>query len=96
MVWTKFDLPAAPITTENPLGDLEPEVRKRVNAFVDETFVRVCGKESVIWFKNWGSLKSIHAIEHFHVMLFDPDMEFVRNITGGDVPLSEKVDRSMP
>jgi hypothetical protein len=41
----------------------------------------------VIWFKNWASLKSIHAVEHFHVMLFDPDPEFVREVTNGDVPL---------
>ena len=45
----------------------------------------------VIWFKNWRSLKSVHAVEHFHVMLFDPDPEFVREITNGDVPLSQKV-----
>ena len=44
----------------------------------------------MIWFKNWKSLKSVHAVEHFHVMLFDPDKEFVRDVTGGDVALSEK------
>ena len=45
----------------------------------------------VIWFKNWKSLKSIHAVEHFHVMLYDPDPKFVEEITGGDVPLSRRV-----
>jgi hypothetical protein len=45
----------------------------------------------VIWFKNWRSLKSVHAVEHFHVMLFDPDPGFVKEITNGDVPLSQKV-----
>lgn len=45
----------------------------------------------VIWFKNWKSLKSVHAVEHFHVMLKDPDMGFVEVITQGDVPLVEKV-----
>lgn len=44
----------------------------------------------VIWFKNWQSIKSIHAVEHFHVMLFDPDPGFVREVTGGDVPLWER------
>ena len=53
----------------------------------------VCNKENVIWFKNWSSLKSIHAVEHFHVMLFDADKEFLVRITGGDVPLSEKVGK---
>ena len=93
VVWTKFDLEAAPVSASNPIGDLTPEARQAINGFVDKTFVSVCGKDSVIWFKNWSSLKSIHAVEHFHVMLFDPDMDFVRNITIEDVPLAEKVGR---
>lgn len=44
----------------------------------------------VIWFKNWKALKSIHSVEHFHVMLFDPDPAFVEGVTHGDVPLSRK------
>lgn len=56
-----------------------------VTAFVDRTFVDRCGRENVIWFRNWSSLKSVHAVEHFHVMLFDPDLRFVEEITGGDV-----------
>ena len=59
---------------------------------MNETFISTCGEENVIWFKNWEALKSIHAVEHFHVMLFDPDMEFVNRITGDDVPLAEKVE----
>lgn len=38
----------------------------------------------VIWFKNWAALKSIHAVEHFHVMLYDPDEQFVKEVTKGD------------
>ena len=45
----------------------------------------------VIWFKNWAKLKSVHALEHFHVMLFDPDPAFVDRITGGDIPLSKRI-----
>ncbi|KAK3055602.1 hypothetical protein LTR09_003522 [Extremus antarcticus] len=93
VIWTKFELPAEPITAANPIGDLRPEARRQINDFVDKTFVSVCGRENVIWFKNWSSLKSIHAIEHFHVMLFDPDREFVRRITNGDMPLAEKVGK---
>lgn len=44
----------------------------------------------VIWFRNWKSLKSVHAVEHFHVMLYRPDMEFVHEVTDGDVPLIDK------
>lgn len=46
-----------------------------------------------LWFKNWASLKSIQAVEHFHVMLYDPDPELVNTLTHGDIPLSERVKR---
>lgn len=36
-------------------------------------------------------MKSIHSVEHFHIMLKAPDMEFVHEITHGDVPLVEKL-----
>jgi len=90
VVWTKFDLTVDPTSPE---GDLTSEARAGIDRFVDEVFVSKCGKQNVIWFKNWSSLKSIHAVEHFHVMLFDPDREFVKQITGGDVPLAEKVGK---
>lgn len=73
---------------------MSAETRELVNGFVDETFVSKCGRENVIWFKNWSSLKSIHAVEHFHVMLFNPDMDFVREVTHGVTPLFEKVKAS--
>lgn len=43
-----------------------------------------------IWFKNPPSLKSVHSVEHIHVMLFDPDPDFVRHVTNGDVPRCQK------
>lgn len=36
-------------------------------------------------------MKSVQAVEHFHVMLCDPDPRFIEEITNGDVPLSAKV-----
>lgn len=45
----------------------------------------------VIWFKNWAALKSVHALEHFHVMLYDPDASFIASVTDGDVPMCEKL-----
>ncbi|KAL1953942.1 hypothetical protein VTO42DRAFT_2020 [Malbranchea cinnamomea] len=65
--------------------------RKEIDDFVGRTFRSRMPAGQVIWFKNWKSLKSVHAIEHFHVMLHKPDMEFVREITQGDVPLVEKM-----
>ncbi len=93
VVWTKFELETAPVSSSDPVGDLTPEARQAINDFVDRTFVSVCGRDNVIWFKNWSSLKSIHAVEHFHVMLCDPDEDFVRDITHEDIPLAEKVGR---
>ncbi|GAB7350171.1 hypothetical protein MBLNU459_g0835t1 [Dothideomycetes sp. NU459] len=86
VVWTKFGFDVEPVT-----GDLVPEAREEINDYVMATFCSRVRAENVIWFKNWGSLRSIQAIEHFHVMLFDPDMSFVRDITNNDVPLAEKI-----
>ena len=86
VVWTKFDLEDDPAT-----DDLTPTARAEIDAFVDKIFCERVGKEKVIWFKNWRSLKSIHAVEHFHVMLYDVDPAFVQEVTNGDVSLLEKV-----
>ncbi|RFU25663.1 hypothetical protein B7463_g10683, partial [Scytalidium lignicola] len=85
VVWTKFELLDDPLT-----DDLTDEARREIDEYVDETFSKRVGKENVIWFKNWKSLKSVHAVEHFHVMLYNPDPQFVKEITNGDVPLSLK------
>ncbi|KAF2010616.1 hypothetical protein BU24DRAFT_427731 [Aaosphaeria arxii CBS 175.79] len=88
VVWTKFDLPEAPGT-----DDLEPALRAQIDAYVERTFVKEGGlpPTSVAWFRNWQSLKSVHAIEHFHVMLYEPEAGFVERITGGDVPMAALV-----
>lgn len=90
VIWTKFSLPSNPITSTDPDGDLTPEARTAINDFVQKHFVKVCGQENVIWFKNWSALKSIHAVEHFHVMVFDEDGRFsghggvLGDMAGGD------------
>ena len=86
VVWTKFDLEDDPAT-----DDLTPKARQEIDDFVERTFCSKVPRDRVIWFKNWRSLKSIHAVEHFHVMLYDPDMEFIREITHNDIPLAIKV-----
>ncbi|RDL36885.1 Uncharacterized protein BP5553_06237 [Venustampulla echinocandica] len=86
VVWTKFGLQDDPTT-----GDLTDKARGEIGAFVEEKFERRVGADNVIWFKNWGSLKSIRSVEHFHVMLFDPDPAFINEITNGDIALSRKV-----
>ncbi|KAL8755306.1 MAG: hypothetical protein Q9199_003746 [Rusavskia elegans] len=86
VVWTKFDLPDDPDTKE-----LTKEMRREIDEYVDRMFCQAVPKENVIWFKNWKSLKSIHSVEHFHVMLFDPDPDFVEQVTHGDIPVSRSI-----
>ncbi|KAI9778714.1 MAG: hypothetical protein M1839_007945 [Geoglossum umbratile] len=86
VVWTKFDFDDDPST-----DDLTTKARKEIDDFVNQTFCTRVKPENVVWFRNWKSLKSIHAVEHFHVMLLDPDMDFVREITENDVPMVEKL-----
>ncbi|KAI9734241.1 MAG: hypothetical protein M1834_002345 [Cirrosporium novae-zelandiae] len=44
----------------------------------------------VAWFRNWGEIQSVKGPDHFHVLLNDPDLEFVKKITNNDVPLYAK------
>ncbi|KAK9653043.1 hypothetical protein HCH54_002986 [Aspergillus fumigatus] len=85
VVWTKFELEDDPAT-----DDLTPQARKEIDDYVTRTFRSRMPAEQVIWFKNWKSLKSVHAVEHFHVMLYQPDMEFVKEVTQGDVPMTAR------
>ncbi|KAI0913658.1 hypothetical protein F4823DRAFT_622059 [Ustulina deusta] len=86
VVWTKFDLEDDPAT-----DDLTAKARAEIDAFVLKTFGSRVPSDHYIWFKNWRSLKSVQAVEHFHVMLYDPDPAFIDEVTKGDVPLIRKV-----
>ena len=90
VVWTKFLIEDDPQT-----DDLTDSSREMLEQFVKKTF---CDEtdggipwEQVVWFKNWKSLKSVQALEHFHVMLYKAPKEFLANVTGGDRPMSEKL-----
>ncbi|KAJ5773463.1 hypothetical protein N7457_008359 [Penicillium paradoxum] len=86
VVWTKFELKDDPAT-----GYLTASAQAAIESYVQVTFCSRVPPEQVVWFKNWKSLKSVPGLEHFHVMLHRPDMEFVREITRGDVPLINRV-----
>ncbi|KAF7892617.1 uncharacterized protein EAF02_000155 [Botrytis sinoallii] len=77
VVWTKFAL-----EDDLETGDTREDAKRDIQTWVDRVFGEKCGGENVIWFRNWRSLKSIHSVEHFHVMLYDPAPEFVRKVTG--------------
>ncbi|KJX94033.1 hypothetical protein TI39_contig4224g00001, partial [Zymoseptoria brevis] len=86
VVWTKFTLPTNP---DSPTGDLTSAARNAVQAFVDRKFGSVCGEENVLWFRNGAALKSVRAVEHFHVLLRDARPEWVEEWTGGSKALAE-------
>ncbi len=107
VVWTKFDLEEDPRTgdlTDAARAGIESFVHKTLSPRLSPDQV---GHQSglrpprnsessppclqYIWFKNWRSLKSVHAIEHFHVMLYDPVPELIQALTNGDVPLSRRL-----
>jgi hypothetical protein len=83
VIWTKFELEDDPVT-----GRSTKESQEEIEAYVQKTFALKV--KELVWFKNWKSLKSVHAVEHFHVMLYKPDAEFLREITNGDVAMTEK------
>ena len=43
----------------------------------------------IVWFRNWKTLKSVGAVEHFHVMIFDSDPDIVTEVTNADKPVCE-------
>lgn len=59
VVWTKFLLEDDPAT-----DDLTLTARQEIEDFVGRTFCGSDGipRDQVVWFKNWKSLKSIHAL----------------------------------
>ncbi|PVH98817.1 hypothetical protein DM02DRAFT_595362 [Periconia macrospinosa] len=68
VVWTKFELPDDPVT-----GLCTEESYREIDEFVRKTFGGRGGMEEVRWFKNWKALKSVHAVEHFHVMVWEEE-----------------------
>ncbi|KAJ4394577.1 hypothetical protein N0V93_003796 [Gnomoniopsis smithogilvyi] len=80
VVWTKFDLRE------------DAETVAEIEQFLERTFLTKVAKDKLLWFINPPSLKSVHTIEHIHVMLFDPDREFVQTLTNGDKPRGQLLD----
>ena len=103
VVWTKFGFEEDPNTgdlTPQARKGIETFVTATFCTHVDRANVRRCrlgsdlakaNKLQVLWFKNWAALKSVHAVEHFHVMIYNADANFIREITGNDTALSNKV-----
>jgi hypothetical protein len=60
------------IATDPDTGDMTPENRQTVAAFVKSYFADRLGpdgQDRVLWFKNWVALQSVRSLEHIHVMV---------------------------
>ncbi|KAK6387092.1 Oxysterol-binding protein OBPa [Exophiala oligosperma] len=101
VIWTKFT-----IDEEEQTGEVTPEGKRQTEDFIKKTFLRQgITRDQIIWFKNWKSLKSVHALgdigeaelglmvldnlEHFHVMLYKAPRDLLDEVTRGDRPTSE-------
>lgn len=91
VVWLRFRLQEDATT-----GDLTVLARQQVHDFVDRTFrpqvdssqVSMAAVDKLLWFRNWTSIKSVRGLEHFHVLLNNPDSTFIRHITNNDRPMA--------
>ncbi|RSL40580.1 hypothetical protein CEP53_013282 [Fusarium sp. AF-6] len=80
VVWLRTTIPTDPET-----GDMTPESRALVKAFVKEYFVDTLGPDGesrVLWFKNWVALQSVRALEHIHVLVRNVDDDTIERWTG--------------
>ena len=64
VVWTKFLLDEDEVT-----GEVRAETKAEIEGFIIRTFcssdtdtVGRVNRDQIIWFKNWRSLKSVHAL----------------------------------
>ncbi|KAH0594922.1 hypothetical protein MHUMG1_07220 [Metarhizium humberi] len=80
VVWTRTF-----IATDDDKGDMTPESRALVEAFVKRYFIDSLGEggeDKVLWFKNWVALQSVRALEHIHVLVRDVDDDMLERWSG--------------
>jgi len=79
IVWTR-----TPIPTDSNEGDMTPDSRAVIAAFVEQYFTgRLAGggRDQVLWFRNWGVLRSVSSIDHIHVLVRHVDPRIVEEWT---------------
>ncbi|KAG5982168.1 hypothetical protein E4U55_002238 [Claviceps digitariae] len=80
VVWTRTRIPI-----QDEEGDMTAESRALVGGFVRRYFADALdgyGGQRVLWFRNWGALQSVRALEHIHVLVRDVDDEMLERWTG--------------
>ncbi|EPE08815.1 hypothetical protein F503_04402 [Ophiostoma piceae UAMH 11346] len=83
VVWTRALIPI-----DDGTGDMTPESRALVAAFVQRYFVdrldceasgsRKDGQDRVLWFKNWAQLQSVRQLEHIHVLVRNASADLIK------------------
>jgi len=91
VVWTKFR-----IDEDEATGEVTEEEKTLIEEFITRTFCvsdsnpkGKMNRDQIVWFKNWRSLKSVHELEHFHIMLYKSPVGLLEAVTGGDRPRCE-------
>lgn len=67
IVWTRTPVPAT-----SDAGDMTPEGRAQVAHFIREHFMARLPEDcqsNLLWFRNWGNLRSVSSIDHVHVIV---------------------------
>ena len=84
VVWLKTGF-----AVSKPEGHLLPESRAQIESFVNRTFAEPLkaiykddGEDRVLWFKNWSTLQSVEALEHFHCFVRGAGEELLGEWTG--------------
>lgn len=88
VVWVKSTLEDT--KTENLMQGAE----QKIESFVSNMFCKLGGieRDDVVWFWNCKGLKTVLAVEHFHVLVHNASRTFLDEITKGDVPVTERAD----
>lgn len=89
VVWLK-----TPFAVSRPKGEILPESREQIGAFVAERFEQPlrekygqeAGSDRVLWFKNWAVLQSVGALEHFHCLVRGAGEDLLWEWTGEGPP----------
>lgn len=78
IVWTR-----TPIPVKSNEGDMTPDSRAMIAAFVKQYFTDKItgGQDQVLWFRNWGILRSVSSIDHIHVLVRGVDPRIVEEWT---------------
>lgn len=104
VVWLRTPIPIEAVEpSENGTSEYKgihatTQLTKKSKALVD-MYVKVnftdnlgMKPEDVLWFKNWAALQSIPAMEHFHVLLYNPPMDKLEKLYGtGGKPINIEI-----